>query len=117
MVYDADGGIRGELAYLLGTLRGRHCALCDITHSGVRRKGSFDDYLCTLPVPVDVVHRNEQTPEVAAFTEGMGAVVVGETAEGLVVVLDDSALAACGGDVDKFAGALDAALTSAEAGT
>ena len=32
-VYDADGGLPGELAYLWGKLRGtRHCGLCDITH-------------------------------------------------------------------------------------
>ena len=38
-VYDADGGLRGELAYVLGHLAGRaECALCDITHSAVRKE-------------------------------------------------------------------------------
>ena len=31
-VYDADGGLLGELAYLTGRILGiAHCALCDIT--------------------------------------------------------------------------------------
>ena len=34
-VYHADGGVRGELSYVLGRLLGTaHCALCDITHRG-----------------------------------------------------------------------------------
>lgn len=38
-VYDADGGLLGEAAYVVGRLCGtRHCALCDITHSAVRRR-------------------------------------------------------------------------------
>jgi hypothetical protein len=39
-VYNAEGSLRGELAYLLGKLTGRaHCALCDITHGALRRHG------------------------------------------------------------------------------
>ena len=38
-VYDADGGLLGEAAYVWGKVRGtRHCALCDITHRRVRRR-------------------------------------------------------------------------------
>ena len=77
MVYDADGGLLGELAYVLGTLRGKHCGLCDITHGRLREKPEFDTLRCSLGMPVDVWHRNEQTPEVAAFTAGIEPVVVG----------------------------------------
>ena len=32
-IFDADGGLRGELRYVIDKLAGRgHCALCDITH-------------------------------------------------------------------------------------
>ena len=49
-VYDADGGLRGEAAYLWGRLRGTtHCGLCDITHSSVRRKASWDRMVASLP--------------------------------------------------------------------
>ncbi|MGA1089849.1 MAG: hypothetical protein ACO3X2_10375, partial [Candidatus Nanopelagicales bacterium] len=59
-VYDADGDLRGEIAYLAGKFGGRHCALCDITHSPVRRRREWDDYVSTLPVPFDLVHRNKR---------------------------------------------------------
>lgn len=65
-VYDADGGVRGELAYVIGHLLGRvECALCDITHSPVRRKRSWDALVAALPVPIVTVHRNELPPDVA----------------------------------------------------
>ncbi|KAB7745354.1 hypothetical protein GA707_05315 [Nostocoides sp. F2B08] len=64
-VYDADGGLRGELAYVVGHLLGRvECALCDITHSPVRRKRSWDALVASLPVPMVTVHRNELPPEI-----------------------------------------------------
>jgi hypothetical protein len=110
MVYDADGGLRGELSYLVGTLRGRHCGLCEVTHGRVRRKAAFDEFACTLAVPVDVWHRNEQTPEVAAFTAGITPVVVGRVVGRLEVLLDADELASYRGDVDRFAAALTAAL-------
>ena len=103
MVYDADAGLRGELAYVVGKLRGAHCALCDITHSTIRRRQSFDDLTCSLPVEVEVVHRNEQDPELAAFTTGIEPVVVGHTTEGLEVIMGADDLDACGGSVRRFA--------------
>ena len=42
-VYNADGGIVGELKYFFGHLIGiSKCELCDVTHSPIRRKASFD---------------------------------------------------------------------------
>jgi hypothetical protein len=102
MVYDADGGLRGELAYVVGKLRGAHCALCDITHSAVRAKPAFVELTCSLPVPVDVLHRNEQAPELAAFTAGIEPVVVAHTDGGLEVLMDADALDGCHGSVEAF---------------
>jgi hypothetical protein len=111
MVYDADGGLVGELRYVLGVLAGRHCGLCDVTHGRLRRRRSFDDLVCSLDVPVQVWHRNEQSPDVAEFTSGRTPTVVGRLDDGtLVELLDSAALDACGGDVEVFAVALDEAL-------
>jgi len=110
MVYDADAGLRGEVAYVAGRLRGRHCGLCDITHGTLRRKPAFDEFTCTLDLPFDVWHRNEQTPEVAGFTEGITPVVVGHGDHGFEVLLDASMLDSFHGDVDAFAAALTARL-------
>ncbi|MGA0878144.1 MAG: hypothetical protein ACO3SP_03410 [Ilumatobacteraceae bacterium] len=42
-VYDAEGTLRGEIAYLLRrTFTGRHCALCDITHGAVKKRSSWE---------------------------------------------------------------------------
>lgn len=113
-VYDADGGLRGELAYIAGKLAGRHCSLCDITHSPVRRRREWDAYVSTMPVPFDVVHRNERTPVITAATAGREACVVAVCDDGQVVFLlsnDDLARAR---DVAGLARALDSAVASAE---
>ena len=77
-VYHADGGVMGELRYVLGKARGTaHCALCDITHSTVRRKAAWDDACRTSPHPIRLVHLNERSPEeVAACTLGTPTVLV-----------------------------------------
>ena len=109
-VYDADGGLRGELAYLAGKVRGQHCSLCDITHSPVRRRREWDAYVATLPVPFEVVHRNERDARVAGATSGNEPCVVAECDDGSVVmVLDDAALQRAG-DVAGLSAALDAAM-------
>ena len=88
---------------MFGKLRGRHCGLCDITHGIVREKSAFRDLTCSLSMPVDVWHRNEQTPEVARFTAGITPCVVGRSGAELVVLLDAVELEAMDGDVDRFA--------------
>lgn len=102
MVYDADAGMRGELAYVVGKLRGAHCALCDITHATVRRRSSFDELACSLPVEVEVLHRNEQDPDLAAFTAGIEPVVVAHTTGGFEVLMGADDLDACAGSVRRF---------------
>ena len=72
------GGVMGELRYVLGKARGTaHCALCDITHSTVRRKAAWDDACRNFPHPFRLVHLNERSPEeVAACTLGTPTVLV-----------------------------------------
>jgi hypothetical protein len=111
-VYDADGGLAGELRYVVGHLLGTaECALCDITHSPVRRKRSWDAMVAALPVPFDLRHRNELTAiEQQALADLALPVVVAERTDGgFVELLGFEALRACGGDVDAFAARLAAA--------
>jgi len=83
-VYDADGGLVGEARYVIGHLLGRtECALCDITHSPVRRKPAWDAMTARLGIPFRLLHRNEQTPDIAAVTAQCGLpAVVGRDATG-----------------------------------
>lgn len=60
-VYNADGTIRGELAYWVGKRLGRaHCALCDITHGSVKERPEWKRCRDGLPVPFDTYHRDDQ---------------------------------------------------------
>lgn len=111
-VYDADGGLRGEIAYLAGKLAGRHCTLCDITHSPVRRRREWDAYVATLPVPFEVVHRNERTRDIARATTGREACVVAECEDGSIVMLLESDELARAGDVVGLAQALESAVAA-----
>lgn len=76
-VYDAEGGVRGEAAYLWGRVRGtRHCGLCDITHSPVRRKAEWDRMAASLPVPIRLLHLDELDDALARAVAATGAPVV-----------------------------------------
>lgn len=115
-VYDAAGGVRGELAYVVGHLLGRaECALCDITHSVVRRKPEWVAMTSRLPVPVRVLHRNEASESERAGWAQVGLpVVLGVRADGThVVLLAPAALDALDGSVEAFDEALRAALGAA----
>lgn len=110
-VYRADGGLVGELRYVIGHyLRGQSCSLCDITHSTIRRKAAWDARVRALGIPFELVHLNEMEPSLAAFVGDRAACVVADTADGWVLVLGNDELAAAKGDVDAFMDALQSAL-------
>jgi hypothetical protein len=111
-VYDADGGLRGEFAYPAGKLRGHHCSLCDITHSPLRRRREWDTFVASLPVPFDVVQRNERSPRVAQATDGREPCVVAHCDDDrMVVLLDDTTLLAAA-DIAGLTRALDDAMNA-----
>ncbi|KGN41490.1 hypothetical protein [Knoellia aerolata] len=115
-VYDADGGVRGEVSYVVGHLLGRvECALCDVTHSLVRRKSRWDAMVSRLPVPVRLVHRNEVTAaERTAWSDvGLPVVLAATPIGGHHVLLDRADLAALDGSVEAFDAALRDALVAA----
>ncbi len=102
-VYNADGGFRGELAYLSGRLRQTvHCELCDITNSPVRRKKEWDLFTSTLPVPFELRHRNEledQPDQIVHMALKAPPCVIAVTDEGPVVLLSTTDLAKARGDI------------------
>jgi len=112
-VYDADGSLRGELSYVIGKARGRaHCALCDITHAGLRRRKGFAQLPQRLGVPFSLIHRDERAPDVLEFTRDRTPVVVGRTAAGLVDLLVAEDLAAIETAADALYDGLRAALAA-----
>ena len=114
-VYHADGGPVGEAKYVIGKLLGTaHCALCDITHSPVRRKPEWDRMVAGLGLPFELLHLNEMPPEIAAATEAVGSpVVLARLSDGTVEpVLRADELDGLGGSVEVFAQALRTALAT-----
>jgi hypothetical protein len=108
-VYHAHSGPVGEARYLIGKLLGSaHCGLCDVTHSGVRRKRSWDAMVARLEIPVRLVHLDEMPLDVATAVRAQGTpCVIGRThADGLVPLLGPDDVEALGGSVDAFAAAL-----------
>ena len=118
-VYHADGGLRGEVRYVVGHLLGRtECALCDITHGPVRRKEAFDALVRDLEAEghrVEVHHRNEQTEAQAGASAGHLPCVLarGRAADATwSILLEREALEACAGDVAALRQTLATALAT-----
>jgi hypothetical protein len=112
-VYHADGGVVGELAYLLGKARGAaHCGLCDITHGPLRRKRDWNEFAAALPVPFRLVHLNEREPEVESASRGRTPCVLARTTQGIILLVGPAELDRCDGEVDRFKRSLAAALDS-----
>lgn len=110
-VYDADGTVRGELAYFVGARLGRaHCSLCELTHGRVRERADWKEWRAARPVPFELYHRDDQPAAARAAGGGEPPYVLADTGTELVLVLDGAALAACAGDLGRFTAALDAAL-------
>jgi hypothetical protein len=108
-IYNADGGVAGELRYLFGHLFGSaECSLCDITHSFVRRKPEWDRMVARMSVPVVVLHRNELDDRLESAVQDVPLpAVVARCADGSVsVALTADRLARLGGSVEEFERAL-----------
>lgn len=112
-VYNADGGILGEVRYAVGKIRGQaHCGLCDITHRGVRVRTEWAEEVARLGVPFDLVHRNERSADVVVASAGREPCVLAEAGDGLHLVLGPAALERVDGDVAAFDEALRVAATA-----
>ena len=59
-IYNANGSFFGEISYFIKKLSGRDkCKLCDLSHSLIFQKKSWDDFLKELELPYSVLHINE----------------------------------------------------------
>ena len=116
-VYDADGGLLGEAAYVWGKVRGtRHCALCDITHGRVRRKPEWDRMVAGLGLPVDLLHLDELPPDVRREVPSCGApVVLARSRDGLRPLVLGAELEELDGSVERLGDLLRARLAAERA--
>jgi hypothetical protein len=114
-VYDADGSVRGELAYFLRARIGRaHCALCDVTHGRVRQRPEWIAASSRLAVPFVTFHRDDQPTQVAAAVGDELPVVVAETVTGRIIpLLDRRDLERCSGSTGRLVDSISEACARA----
>ena len=110
-IFDADGGLRGELRYVIDKLAGRgHCALCDITHGmNPLGKRSFKEACEAAGVTMTLLHRDEASPEQLAAA-GELPVVLACAGAACRVLIPAGDLAACGGSPGKLLDLVEARL-------
>ncbi len=107
-VYNADGGIIGELSYVLGHLIGlRNCSLCDISHSPVKMKSSFKtlqrELLEQHGIDVRMIHRNERNERETTASEGREPCMLLQHADqSISMFLDSAELKTLAGNVESF---------------
>jgi hypothetical protein len=110
-VYDAEGTLRGEVAYWIGARLGRaHCSLCDITHGLARERRQWKSCRAALPVAFDTYHLDDQPELVREVTGGLAPVVVAHTTGPALVLLGPEQLADCEGSPDRLVAAVEAAM-------
>lgn len=107
-VYNADGGILGELSYVLGHLIGvRSCSLCDISHSPVKMKSSFKSFEHELAdrhgIAMKMIHKNERNERESTASAGREPCMLLEYPDGSIsMFLDSVELKALAGNVSSF---------------
>lgn len=110
-VYDAEGTLRGEVAYWIGARLGRrHCSLCEVTHGLFTEKIEWRSCRSGLPVPFDTYHRDDQPPEVRVTAQNRAPVIVAETTTGHVVLLDGLRIENAGGDPHRLIEMIETAV-------
>ncbi|MYB43765.1 MAG: hypothetical protein F4X74_02320 [Acidimicrobiia bacterium] len=79
-IYNADGGLSGELRYAVDKILGRSdCGLCELTHGWKAfGKRSWRDACRASPVPIELIHRNVATESQMATAGSLPAVLVGD---------------------------------------
>ncbi|MBV7362903.1 hypothetical protein KRX54_00420 [Actinomycetaceae bacterium TAE3-ERU4] len=106
-VFHANGGVKGELTYLIGKIRGvAHCELCDITHGlNPFGKKEWKELEKQLPLPFQAVHLNEMPVEVSQLVSEENSpalVLVDETGENTQILLTREEISQCTGSATKF---------------
>ena len=110
-IFDADGGLRGELRYVVDKLAGRgHCALCDITHGmNPMGKRSWKDACAAAGLTMTLLHRDEASAEQLAAAGALPVVLAGDRV-GWRVLASPGELQACEGNPAKLTALIEARL-------
>ncbi len=85
-VWDCDAGLVGHVRYAWEKLRGRSCALCDLSYVGLRPSEAYEACRAALPIPLEPLYRDQISPALALLLGGAFPAVVHER-EGEVSIL------------------------------
>lgn len=112
-IYNADGGIIGELKYVLGKIIGiAHCSLCDITHSYISKKKTWKAFEERGDFKINLLHINEQESGLREFTHDITPCVVAKEGNEVRILLTSEQLEKCNKSVGRFEEALTESLKS-----
>ena len=101
-IYNADGTLLGEIAYVLRKYTGRgHCELCDITHGTMRRKPEWDSACAQAGLDIALLHRDEASDDQLRAAGDLPAVVAND-GSGWRLVTGPNDLARCEGSPEKL---------------
>ena len=107
-VYNANGGLIGELSYVLGKLLGtRSCSLCSLSHDLIREKQHFKSWRQSLPIDFDLLHLNELDERVLKTVDGRVPCVVWVEGEQMGEILTDEDLRQMNGNEALLMSAVD----------
>lgn len=107
-VYNADGGVIGELSYFFGHLVGvRSCSLCDISHSPVKKKSAFKNLEKELKnqhrIEIKMIHMNERNERELKASAGREPCMLLEYPDGsMSMLLDATDLKVLSGSVSSL---------------
>lgn len=104
LVYNADGGVRGELAYFIKKGLGiAKCELCTITHQGLSERGSWRECKSGIDAEVVGLHRNELSAAELRFIAGRYPCVVSDRDGELSMVVGPEEFGPYKGEPEKLA--------------
>ncbi|MFK8003991.1 MAG: hypothetical protein AB8H86_30785 [Polyangiales bacterium] len=104
LVYNADGGVRGELAYFIKKGLGiAKCELCTITHQGISERRSWRSCKSGIDAEVVGLHRNELNAAELRFIAGRYPCVVSDRSGELSMVVRPEEFGAYQGQPEKLA--------------
>jgi len=100
-VYNANGTLLGELAYLIRKKLGiRDCVLCDITYRGFRKNKEWLEH--PKSKNVELIYLNDRNEELREFTDQKTPCIVGQVKGGYVMVINKDELRRLKGNVQDF---------------
>tara|TARA_Y100000814_G_scaffold278968_1_gene241186 strand:+ start:4533 stop:4901 length:369 start_codon:yes stop_codon:yes gene_type:complete len=102
-IYNANGGILGEIRYFLGKIfKDKHCELCDITHILAWKKKSWKEFEKLLGCDLQVLHLNDQSSTMKKITDNKTPCILVKKENSYEILITYQDLASCGSSVSKF---------------